>query len=408
MPAKPVPGEHRLRNLRAVTDSGLARLDIEDLLAELLTRVVSALDADTAAVLLREPGSDVVIARAACGLEEEVRQGVTIPIGVGFAGQIAASRRPVALDRVDETTVANPILWEKGIRSMLGVPLMSGDDLIGVMHVGRLSGQRFTDDDAELLTIAAERVTFALQTRRLAVETAAARLLERGLVPARLPDLPGLDLAGRYVPADNRAIGGDWYDAFVSPSGQLWLVMGDVAGHGLNAAVVMARVRSALRAYTMYEDDVAQVVEMTDRKISHFDVGAMVTLACITSTPPYDTMQVCLAGHLPPVLAVPGQAAVALEPERTQPPLGVGFARRRHMMPVSLPPEAVMLLYTDGLIERRAENLDRGIERLRVAVRPNTSAEVVCRIVMHELVGRGDAVEDDIAVLAVRRVGRVG
>ena len=221
------------------------------MLVKLLDRVRAALLTDTAAVLLREPGSDHLVARAACGLEEEVRQGVRIALGHGFAGTIAARRQPVRLARVDATTVANPILWETGIQVMLGVPLLSGADVIGVLHVGRLRAEPFTDDDVEVLQVAAERVASAIVTMRLALNTAAAGLLERGLQPTRLPALDGVQLAARYVPAEGRAVGGDWYDAFTLPSGELWLVTGDVAGHGLDAAVVMGRVRSAFRSYAL-------------------------------------------------------------------------------------------------------------------------------------------------------------
>src|SRR3954453_14063914 len=101
----------RFDALTALTDAALSTLDVDELLDELLERVRIILDADTAAVLLMEERSDYLVARAARGLEEEVRQGVKMPVGVGFAGSIAARREPVVLDRVDSTTVANPILW---------------------------------------------------------------------------------------------------------------------------------------------------------------------------------------------------------------------------------------------------------------------------------------------------------
>src|SRR5690242_11493344 len=115
----------RLENLEALTDIKLTRLDVEELLAELLVRVREILDVDTAAVLTLVRASDELEARASSGIEEEVRQGVRIPMGTGFAGRIAARKEPVRLEHVDATTVANPILWEKGIKVMLGVPLMS-------------------------------------------------------------------------------------------------------------------------------------------------------------------------------------------------------------------------------------------------------------------------------------------
>jgi sigma-B regulation protein RsbU (phosphoserine phosphatase) len=386
--------------LAAVTDAKLGRLDVDDLLVELLERVQVILDADTAAVLLRDSESSDLVARAACGLEEEVRQGVRVPIGTGFAGTIAARRQPVMLDRVDATTVSNPILWEIGIQAMLGVPLLVGDDVIGVLHVGRLSARAFTAQDAALLQVAAERVAGAVQSRLLAVESAAARLLERGLQPTRLPTLPGLRFAARYVPSESRAVGGDWYDAFTMPSGQLWVITGDVAGHGLNAAVVMGRVKSALRAYALLADGAAEAVELTDRKIQHFEIGTMVTLVCATSAPPYDKFQICSAGHPPPVLTVAGQETQLLE-LTIGPPLGVIPDVKRTATTVEFPPGGVLLLYTDGLVERRDESITDGLERLRAAATAG-DPETVCRTVMHDLVS-GRSTTDDIALLAVQR-----
>lgn len=390
----------RLRNLLAVTDTTLAHLDVEDLLVELLDRIRSILDADTAAVLLRDDNSDELVARAACGLEEEVRQGVRVPIGTGFAGTIAQRRCPVVLNQVDSTTVANPILWEKGISKMLGVPLLSGQYVLGVLHVGRLDDRPFGHDDAELLQVAAERVAGATQARRLAVEAAAARMLERGLQPGRLPRLPGLQLAARYVPTERRLIGGDWYDAFTLPSGQLWLVVGDVAGHGLNAAVVMGRVKSALRSYALLSDTPQLALERTDRKVQHFDIKTMITVVCAVSSPPYDRIDISSAGHPPPVLAASGRETqfVDLVPD---PPLGAMPDVTRTSTSVDLPAGAVLLLYTDGLIEVREELIDDGLNRLRTAVRADHPA-AVCHTVMHHLIG-SRAPDDDIAVLALRR-----
>ena len=137
---------------------------------------------------------------AACGIEEEVYQGVRVPLRTGFAGRIAAEQRPVLLDRVDDTTVANPILWEKGIRAMLGVPLLSGGKTIGVLHVGTLQERSFSDADVQLLQLVAERVALATQTRLLEIERAASRVLERSLLPPRLPVCAGLDSRSATCP----------------------------------------------------------------------------------------------------------------------------------------------------------------------------------------------------------------
>ena len=394
-------GSDQLRNLLAVTDTALARLDVEDLLSELLDRIRSVLDADTAAVLLRDSDSDELVARAARGLEEEVRQGVRVPVGTGFAGRIANRKCPVVLNRVDSTTVANPLLWEKGIQKMLGVPLLTGEDVIGVLHVGRLDDRPFTGNDAELLQVAAERVASATQARQLAIESAAATLLERSLQPSRLPRPPGVQLAARFVTAESRLIGGDWYDAFTVPSGQLWLVVGDVAGHGLNAAVVMGRVKSAFRAYALECESPREALERTDRKVRHFEIGTMITVVCLASAPPYDRFDICSAGHPPPVLAVPGRDAEFVD-IRPGPPLGALPDVARTATSIDVPDGATLLLYTDGLIEDPSQPIDDGLRKLRSAVRADDPA-IVCQTVMRHLIGNRPPT-DDIAVLAMRRV----
>ena len=112
----------------------------------------------------------------------------------------------------------NPILWEKGIQAMLGVPLLSGGALVGVLHVGTLWDRVFTDDDVELLQVAADRVAAAVRVRLLEAERAAAEALQRSLLPSTPPQLIGLEFDARYVPAERDGIGGDWYDVFVLPT----------------------------------------------------------------------------------------------------------------------------------------------------------------------------------------------
>jgi phosphoserine phosphatase RsbU/P len=196
----PVPVEARLRDIQSITDTALSRLDDRDLLAELLDRIREILQADTAAVLLLDFSSGQLIATAAAGLEEEVRQGVRIPVGRGFAGRIAAEHRPVILDHVDHTTVLNPILWAKGIQSLMGVPMVAGGRVIGVLHVGSLTPRQFTDYDIELLQLAADRAAAAVQSMTARADRVAAAALQRSLVPAALPVVAGAEMAARYVP----------------------------------------------------------------------------------------------------------------------------------------------------------------------------------------------------------------
>src|SRR5215212_9243122 len=145
----------RLRRLQALTDAALAHLELEELLASLLVRARDMLDADTCAVLLLAEQANELVARAAVGIEEEVEQGVRIPVGRGFAGRVAAEARPVVLDDVDHADVLNPILRQKGIKSLLGVPLIAHGDVLGVLHVGTLAPREFGKKDVELLQLAA-------------------------------------------------------------------------------------------------------------------------------------------------------------------------------------------------------------------------------------------------------------
>ena len=161
----------RIEHVQAVTDAALAHLELEDLFAVLLPRIRDILRADTCAVLLLDEASDQLVARAAVGIEEEVEQGVRIPVGGGFAGRIAAEARPVILENVDHAHVLNPILLEKGIKSMLGVPLLVAGEPLGVLHVGALVHRRFTRDDVELLQLVADRVAVAVERGRLHEQT---------------------------------------------------------------------------------------------------------------------------------------------------------------------------------------------------------------------------------------------
>jgi signal transduction histidine kinase len=161
----------RLEQIQAVTDAALVHLELGELLNVLLPRIRDILRADTCAVLLLDEETDELVARAAVGIEEEVEQGVRIPVGGGFAGRIAAEKHPVILDDVDHAHVLNPILREKGIKSMLGVPLLIGEEALGVLHVGTLTHRRFDRSDVELLELVADRVALAIERARLHEQT---------------------------------------------------------------------------------------------------------------------------------------------------------------------------------------------------------------------------------------------
>ncbi|OJF09966.1 GAF domain-containing protein [Couchioplanes caeruleus] len=392
--------DERLRRVEAVTDATLSRLDASDMLDELLERVRDLLGTDTATILMLDPHARQLVATAAKGLEDEVRYGVRIPVGGGFAGRVAATRQPVVLSDVTPDSVLNPILLEQGIRSLLGVPIFAAGEVIGVLHVGTYTPRQFASEDIQLLQLAADRAGTAGQIRARKLEQTAALALQRSLLPAQLPELAGLATAARYVPGHEFGIGGDWYDMFTLPSGWTGVVIGDVSGHGLASAVVMGRIRSALRAYALVADDPGQVLSMLDRKVRHFEAGNLTTALYAMISPDRATIYLSSAGHLAPVLAVPGRATAPVEaPVDT--PLGAGrLDGVRRTTVVDFPAGALLLLYTDGLVERRDQVIDIGIKALAGIVEPADPDDLCNRIISRLGIERPI---DDVAILAIRR-----
>jgi phosphoserine phosphatase RsbU/P len=392
--------EQLLPRLVAVADSALAHLDADALMDELFERIEDLLDVDTVAVLLLDSGGTDLVAHRARGLEDEVRQGFRAPVGHGFAGRIAALKAPVVLDHVGPDVVLNPVLWRKGIQAMLGVPLISAGELVGVMHVGSLRPREFTSEDTALLQVAADRIAVTLVAERMAAERTAARTLQRSLLPSRLPAIDGLEIAARFVPAEVFGVGGDWYDLFVLPDGHIGVVVGDVAGHGLRAAVVMGRLRSVLRAYAMEYDSPAVVLDRLDRKFVHFEPDELATVVFARVHPDLSHLTLASAGHPPPIVACAGADAVYAD-VRPGPPICSHIEKDRADTTIDLPPGCTIGLYTDGLIERRHETLCEGSERLRKAFHDGPP-DAVCTNVMADVIGVA-AVEDDIALLVLRR-----
>jgi serine phosphatase RsbU (regulator of sigma subunit) len=395
-------GRDRIEELHRVEllAADLAHLDSGALLDVLLERVQHILAVDTVAVLLVDTAATQLVAHATRGLDEELRQGTRVPIGRGFAGRIASEGTPIILDEVGPDVVVNPILWRKGIKALLGVPMIVAGTLIGVMHVGVRTARTFTTDDATVLQLAADRIAAAITAEQALSERSAARTLQRSLLPPRLPNVQGTEFAARLIAAEDIGIGGDWYDAFVLPTGHIGIVMGDVAGRGLRAAVVMGRMRSVLRAYALLTLSPAEVLASLDRKFAHFEPTEMATVLYVLIDPTLEQFVVSSAGHLPPIIAEPGASARLLR-LRPGPPIGALLDERHRDVTVELPPGAAMACYTDGLVERRHEMIDAGLERLRAAFYAGP-LESVCTTVMTELLG-ADVVHDDVALLTFRR-----
>jgi serine phosphatase RsbU (regulator of sigma subunit)/anti-sigma regulatory factor (Ser/Thr protein kinase) len=395
-----------LQDVQRVTETTLAYLDLDDLLKELLDRVTDILNADTAAVLLVEEGGRTLAARAAKGLEEEVERGFTLPVGRGFAGRVAFAREPVVIGDLRDSNIkpVNPLFAEKGVRSLLGVPLVVEGEVIGVLHVGSLTKREFHETDIELLQLVADRVALSIERSRLMVQGQIATTLQRSLLPRKLPRVPGLRMAARYLPAaDESAVGGDWYDVIELDNQCLGLVIGDVAGHGMAAATFMGQLRSAVRAYALDTTGPGQVITKL-AQFSHRMHARMATV--IYATLNLNTWQVSFAraGHPYPLLVRADGGAEFLT-DIGGPPLGTLGGHVYEEQSLILAAGETLLLYTDGLIERRGHQLSEGEAALiDVATTAPDEPELKCQAITNRLT-QDLAIPDDIALLVVETVG---
>lgn len=374
---------------------------------DILRRVHAETGADEVTVLLLDRSRRVLEQVATIGLDRTLRGARRVPMGKGFAGRVAQSRQPVVVAEVHDSAVINPVLHAHGLRSLLGVPIIAGGELLGVLHIGYRRPRQFGDAETRQLTEYADTLSDVLRHPLGGGAQAAALTLQRSLLPTALSEPEGLSLAARYVPAEGE-LGGDWYDVFDLPGGRLGVVMGDVVGHGLEAAVVMGRLRSALRAYALDHDDPAEVLHRLDRKICHFEPGALATVLFGVSSRPYAEWQFSAAGHYPPLVAAPGARAVVADvaPDRL---LGIDPSTPRRTTTVSVPRGGFLCLFTDGLVERRpraddraADMIDSNIMRLAEVLAGADDAEMGCIRGLTEVVGDVVA-EDDIAILVVQR-----
>jgi serine phosphatase RsbU (regulator of sigma subunit)/anti-sigma regulatory factor (Ser/Thr protein kinase) len=399
-----------LRRVQRVSDTALAHLSVQDHLDELLLRVREILEVDTAAILLLDETKNELVARAAKGIEEEVERGVRIPVGKGFAGRIAALREPVVLDRVDHTTVMNPILYQKGIRSLFGVPLIVHGKVVGVMHVGTKTHRAFREDEVELLQVVADRAALAINARLYDRTRIVTEVFQRTFLPDVLPYLPGLVMTTRYLPAASAiGVGGDWYDAFTLPSGDMIVAIGDVAGHGLPAASTMGKMRNALRAHALLGGTPLEIVARAEEFHRHFGDGELVTLLVGVLSADLSTFRFVSAGH-PPPLVVDVDGARFPTNAHGNPAIGMSQPSTFEEQTVPIERGTFVLLYTDGLVERRGESLTDGLERLRSAgegaLRATTPPVDALAALVRKVIGEHRPT-DDVAVVLLGREAEV-
>jgi anti-sigma regulatory factor (Ser/Thr protein kinase) len=228
-----------------------------------------------------------------------------------------------------------------------------------------------------------------------------AETLQRSLLPERLPQIEGLELAARYLPgARGASIGGDWYDVLERPDGRVALVVGDVVGHGLRAAAAMGQLRNAFRAYGLVESSPSEVVARINRLVMSGVEEVMATVLYLVLNRETGELSFSAAGHPPPLVLTP-DGPHFLEGGRSV-PIGASDPAVFREASAVLPPGSSLLLYTDGLVERRDAPLEQQLDKLAaVAGSAEGGLDALCERVIEVVLGEGEP-GDDVALLAVR------
>jgi serine phosphatase RsbU (regulator of sigma subunit) len=325
-------------------------------------------------------------------------------------GEALLSNRPVWFrDRAEQ----NEVYGHLDLRAQVGearafLPLGYAGQNLGAMALIWDHPKELTGDELATITALASYTSQALSRALLLQEQSDALVVLQSALLPRLPDTGELEMAARYRPAAARGqVGGDWYDAVVMPSGATSLMIGDVVGHDIGAAATMGQMRTTLRALAWAVDDPPsrQVLRLEEAMLD-LGVEGMATLVYgRIEEPGIDGSRVLRwtnAGHPPPLLVHPDGSARFLEDRAGDLMLGVLPDAHRTDNRTDVPRGSLLLLYTDGLVERRGEDLDQGLTRLRVSATAHAAlpSEAFLDQVLHDL--HDGELADDVAVLAVR------
>ena len=413
--------------LQLVADTSLVlqeTLDAEALLVGLLEIVVPQL-ADRAAILLSSNGgvpTRLVRRTSTPVLTTEVDPSDAKPEAVVGLVDIAT-----VLDRTQPYVLADAASAEamrhalapdnpghsdpSGTRGALVVPISSPDEVLGVMLLVCSETHAFSDIDIALARDIGRRAGSALSNARaFERERANAIALQRHLLSA-MPDVHDVELAAIYHPAvQGTEIGGDWYDVFHLPRGRFAATIGDVTGHNMDAAAAMSRVLVAVRCFAFDDRDPADILHRLDEMAPHILGGRLATCQYVVIDPPSSSgspgvpewrVTIANAGHLAPVLALPDGTA-RFVPVKPDPLIGIGIDDVRTPVSIDVLSGSILVLYTDGLIERPRESIDIGLERLRAAaagIDRSAPMQIACESIIAATSPDG---ADDVALLCIR------
>jgi GAF domain-containing protein len=382
-----------LARLRTLTDAVGSARRLDALLDDLVAACVASFDADLAVIDLLD-GTGRLLRRAARGLADQGAP-AAFRIGEGFAGRMPTREQTISVYDLDAVDNANG-LQSSGVRSLLAAPLIVDARVRGAIYVGAETAGAYGEQDRQLLAVAAER--FAAAIARAGAherDRLVARTLVAALQPARLPTIAGVRLAARYLPAE-RGLGGDWYDVFRLPAGSLGVAIGDVVGHGIEPAAEAVRLRNALRDAVLEGCAPREAVAALNRHAAQHPGAYGSTVVYLELDAGSRRLRWASAGHLPGVVASAGEGewlGIA-----DGPPLGVSDGGAWPGAERMLAAGARVVLFTDGLIERRAEPLDHGIDRVVAAAVTAPDLERLCEAALAQAPAPR---VDDLALVAL-------
>jgi len=329
-----------------------------------------------------------------------------------------ANREPVCVVMTEEAASKLAKAWFRtpvarlvAGTSMLLLPLLAGDAMLGFFVCVRRPGfHRFDAYDTEIgMEFASRAALFMDSARRYSRERATALTLQRSMLPTGLSHPASVEVRHRYLPGSKLIeVGGDWYESIALPGGRVALVVGDVAGHGVRAAVTMGRLRTAIKTLTMLELTPAETLQRLDDLMQELGELEPHFATCVYAI--FDsvegTCELASAGHLPPLLVRPNGTSEFLDVSPA-PPLGIG-ASPIASRTLRIDDGSLLVMYTDGLVERRTEDIDLGLAGLKKVFGPGSPAEPLDDLCRRTLAGvYDDHQRDDIAIL-IARLRRIG
>jgi hypothetical protein len=400
-----------LQELQRVTALLSTARDPSEVAEAVLTGGLRAMGARCGAVLVYDSEREMLRIERAIGyppgaLDEfqEIPLGADVPVALA-----AQTRAPVLLH--DPTEIASRFPRMVDVFARVGragaiLPLLSDGRVVGGIVLVFAEDQAFSPQQLSSLTAFATICGRALdRARQQQTDHDISVRLQNSLLPGTMPSLEGAELAVRYLPAGATAdVGGDWYDAAVLPDGRLVVTVGDVGGKGVAAAALMGRLRIGLKAYAIEGYSPAEIVSHLDRLTTHIPETEFTTLAVASIDLTTGEVRLCRAGHMPP-LFIPADGQPRLVSDGGSGPVGLGLGDEpRTETIMHLGPGDAIMLFTDGLVERRDRPLDVGFEELAAAMtsQARESAEAIANAALAARVGADGTPPDDVALLVIR------